>query len=47
VAAADSRLDLAGGTRGEDGDDGGAPNLGGEWSPGKPTGPSATTEGHK
>ncbi|XP_037728682.1 uncharacterized protein LOC119559696 [Drosophila subpulchrella] len=39
VAAADSRLDVAGGTCGGDGGGGGAPNLGGERSPGEPTGP--------
>jgi len=39
VAAADGLLDLAGGTRRGDGGDGGAPNLGGEWSPGEPAGP--------
>jgi len=36
VAAADGRLDLAGGTPGGDGGDGGAPNLRGGWSPGEP-----------
>jgi len=36
VAAADGRLDLAGGTPGGDGGDGGAPNLRGVWSPGEP-----------